>query len=572
MRNTRKYDGDDSDRAVVLYSSNEKITRSLVLLLVALFAPVVLSLVRLVPGLNRSRTWQWISSMLVEPPAWGKSHREPVSPYTGGGLMPTRGQALYILLISVLNTVFLVAPYAALFPQTSFPSVESMEISTIGNRAGVLAMGNMVALFVFSARNNVLLWLTDWPYDTFILLHRWLGYWTILLAVIHSLMLFGYYVAEGMYEDEAAKLYWTWGIVATVCGAALWPSSLLVVRQKAYELFLCTHQVLVVFFVVGYYYHIWERYRHNWGYEIWVFVAIAVWLLERSARLLRVGLAGLKTAVVSPVEGSDGDYVRVDIEDTFAEGVAYLYFPTLSWRFWENHPFSIASSFSAHATDAGGSLEKLHVTDVEKTARTTTRSAEVEVEVDSPSTPASTVATRPSGKTRVTIAVRVRSSMTARLAARVSAAGGPIRIPVFLEGSYHSSAGSQLSRCTRILCIAGGVGLSAVLPILRQHGNRPARLCWGIRNDSLRSVFRDEMSGLSATVDAETHVGSRMDVCSILREELTAPCGSEDRGPIGVVVCGPPGMADDVRNTICTLGRSATVRGGLVLMDETFGW
>ncbi|KFG87192.1 hypothetical protein MANI_113140 [Metarhizium anisopliae] len=537
---------------------------TLVLLLVALFAPVVLSLVRFVPGLSRSCTWQWISSMLVEPPAWGKSHREPVSPYTGGGLMPTRGQALYILLISVLNTVFLVAPYTALFPQTSFPSVESMEISTIGNRAGVLAMGNMVALFVFSARNNVLLWLTDWPYDTFILLHRWLGYWTILLAVIHSLMLFGYYVAEGMYEDEAAKLYWTWGIVATVCGAALWPSSLLVVRQKAYELFLCTHQVLVVFFVVGYYYHIWERYRHNWGYEIWVFVAIAVWLLERSARLLRVGLAGLKTAVVSPVEGSDGDYVRVDIEDTFAEGVAYLYFPTLSWRFWENHPFSIASSFSAHATDAGGSLEKLHVTDVEKTARTTTRSAEVEVEAkaDSPSTTASTVATRPSGKTRVTIAVRVRSSMTARLAARVSAAGGPIRIPVFLEGSYHSSAGSQLSRCTRILCIAGGVGLSAVLPILRQHGNRPARLCWGIRNDSLRSVFRDEMSGLAATVDVETHVGSRMDVCSILREELTAPCGSEDRGPIGVVVCGPPGMADDVRNTICTLGRSATVRGG----------
>ncbi|KAG8425618.1 hypothetical protein J3458_002301 [Metarhizium acridum] len=341
----------------------------------------------------------------------------------------------------------------------------------------------MVALFVFSARNNILLWLTDWPYDTFVLLHRWLGYWTILLAVIHSLMLFGYYVAEGIYEDEAAKLYWTWGVVATVCGVALWPSSLLVVRQKAYELFLCTHQVLVVFFVVGYYYHIWERYRHNWGYEIWVFVAIAVWILERLARLLRVCLAGLKTAVVSPVEGSDGEYVRIDIENTFAEGVAYLYFPTLSWRFWENHPFSIASSFSAaDMADSDGSLEKL--ADVEKTAGATTRSAEAEAEVDSPSTTAaSTVATRQSGKTKVTIAVRVRSSMTARLAARVSAARGPVRIPVFLEGSYHSSAGRQLRRCTRIVCIAGGVGLSAVLPILGRHGNRPARLCWGIRND-----------------------------------------------------------------------------------------
>jgi hypothetical protein len=63
--------------------------------------------------------------------------------------MPTRGQALYIALISVLNVVFLVAPYTALFPQNTFSSIQDMEISTMANRAGVLAMGNMVAMFVF---------------------------------------------------------------------------------------------------------------------------------------------------------------------------------------------------------------------------------------------------------------------------------------------------------------------------------------------------------------------------------------------------------------------------------------
>ncbi|TWU76323.1 hypothetical protein ED733_005895 [Metarhizium rileyi] len=456
---------------------------TLALLLVALFAPVVLSLLRLVPGINRSRTWGWVKSILIEPPA------------------------LYILLVSVLNTVFLVAPYVALFPQTSFASMESMEISTIGNRAGVLAMGNMVALFIFSARNNLLLWLTDWPYDTFILLHRWLGYWTILLSVVHALMLLGHYITDGMYAEQAAKPYWTWGIVAVVCAVAILPSSLLVVRQKAYELFLCTHQLLVVIFVVGYYYHIWERYKNNWGYEIWVFIAIAVWVLERSARLLRVASAGLKTAVVSPVEGSNGEYVRVDIENTFAAGVAYLYFPTLSWRFWENHPFSIASSFSTENMYPDSGSERL--ADVEKTARTSTRKADG---VDSPST-ASSVRKQPYCKARVTIAIRVRSSMTARLAARVSAAEGPVRIPVFLEGSCHASSVSQMAQCTRILCIAGGVGLSAVLPILHQYGNRPARLCWGIRNDSLVSVFKDEVNSLSAMVDVETHIGARMNSC-----------------------------------------------------------
>lgn len=534
-------------------------------MLVALLVPVLASLLRFVPRLNRSRTWLWITSILIEPPAWGKNHREPVARYIGGGLMPTRGQALYILLISLLNIIVLVAPYISLFPQSIFSSMQLMEISTIGNRAGVLAMGNMVALFVFSTRNNILLWLTDWPYDTFILLHRWLGYWTIFLSILHSIMLFVYYVLEESYEDQAQLLYWKWGVVATVCAAALWPFSLLIVRQKAYELFLCVHQVLVVLFLVGYYYHIWYLYKYNWGYEIWAFVAIAVWILERLARVLRAGLAGMKTATISPVEGSDGEYLRVDIENTFAEGVAYLYFPTLSWRVWENHPFSIASSFSADKLPSKiGPKEPI---DPEKAVQASSSSVEAES-----SSIASVENKQPASKTQVTIAIRVRSSMTARLAAKVSNAGGPIRIPVFLEGSYHSSVGSQLSQCTRILCIAGGVGLSAVLPILHKQGSRPARLCWGIRNGSLKAVFKDQVNSLLATVDVETHIGSRMDVCSIIRDELTASCGPGDRGPIGVIVCGPSGMADDVRNTICDLSRTSAVKRGVVLMDETFSW
>lgn len=544
----------------MLYGAN--IPDSLVVAVVALLMPVLLSLLRFVPGLNRSRTWLWINSILIEPPVLGKSHREPVAKYIGGGLMPTRGQTLYIILISVLNIVFLLAPYTALFPQSVFATMKDMEISTIGNRAGNLAMGNLVALFVFSARNNILLWLTDWPYDTYVLLHRWLGYWTIFHTILHSIMLWVYYALDGTYAEEAAKKYWIWGIVATVCATALWPCSLLIVRQKAYEVFLCTHQVLVVFFIVGYYYHIWELYKYNWGYEIWAFVAVTVWILERLARLLRAGMTGMKTAVVSPVEDSGGDYLRVEIENVFAEGVAYLYFPTLSWRVWENHPFSIASSFST-VSDPENSSDELG--DAEKAVKASSRASETCLT-------ASEVRNVSGSAARVNIAVRVRSGMTARLAARVSAANGPIRIPVFLEGSYHSSAGNQLSQCTRILCIAGGVGLSGVLPILHKHVNRPARLCWGIRNHSLEAVFKDEMNRLPATVDIETHIGSRMDVSSILTEELTVSCGPQDRGPIGVIVCGPPGMADDVRNHICSLGKTSAAKRGIILVDETFSW
>ncbi|KAF7557228.1 hypothetical protein G7Z17_g761 [Cylindrodendrum hubeiense] len=277
-------------------------------MLVALCIPVLSSLLRFVPLLNRSRTWTWLNSTLIHPPAWGSSHRTPTATSLGGGLVPTRGQFLYIALISFLNVVFLVAPYYTIQPQSNFASLHEQEVSLIGNRAGVLALGNMVALFVFSSRNNVLLYLTDWSHGTFLLLHRWLGYWTILLTVLHSVMLLAYYMLFGDYSSEFKELYWSWGIVGTVAVVAIWPASVLVVRQKAYELFLVTHQVLALLFLIGFYYHIWYCFTYNWGYEIWMFIASGIWALERLVRIIRIFSKGLNTAVISAVEGSQGDY------------------------------------------------------------------------------------------------------------------------------------------------------------------------------------------------------------------------------------------------------------------------
>jgi len=95
--------------------------------------------------------------MLIHPAVWGRRHREPVAITAGGGIVPTRGQSLYVFVISFPNITLLLAPYHMIQPQSNFASREEQEHSTIGNRAGVMALGNMVVLFVFSARNNVLL-------------------------------------------------------------------------------------------------------------------------------------------------------------------------------------------------------------------------------------------------------------------------------------------------------------------------------------------------------------------------------------------------------------------------------
>jgi hypothetical protein len=78
------------------------------------------------------------------------------------------------------------------------------------------------------------------------------------------------------------------------------------------------------------------------------------------------------------------------------------------------------------------------------------------------------------------------------------------------------------------------------------------------------------MSGLPPTISVTTSVGKRIDIAEILQSELAASGGRRD--PIGILVSGPPGMADDVRVAASNLGRSGGLRRGFVLIDEGFSW
>ncbi|KAF3936312.1 hypothetical protein ABW19_dt0208634 [Dactylella cylindrospora] len=532
---------------------------SITIMFTALFVPVVASLLRFIPGLTRSKLWTYLNSILNYPAVWGTSHRTPTMSFLGGGLIPTRGQALYIALLSFLNIIFLVAPYTRIHPQSFFGSVKEQDLSTIGNRAGNLALGNMVAMFVFSARNNVLIYITDWSHGTFLLLHRWLGYWTILHTILHSIMLLEYYKQLGMYADEMARLYWIWGIVGTVAASAILPSSLLIIRQKAYEMFLLTHILLVAFFLIGFYYHIWYCFEYKWGYEIWAFIAIGIWGTDRIWRLARMGFHGWRIARISPVQGSNGEYIRIDIDSVHLRGVAYLCFPTLTWRFWETHPFSVASSFASYQQEVAEAAisavdsEKLAIEPVTKPSDSTSTSS----------------AASANALPRAAFVVRTRSSITALLASRLSSAN-ELYPPVLIDGPYHTNAPSQLSDCTDLFCIAGGVGITAVLPYLHAFGApRKARLFWGVRTSCLIDALSKEMADLPASVHIETAVGKRLDVKGILQDELASRIGG---GLLGIVVCGPPGLADDVRHQVTELTRRGVSRAAFVFVDEAFSW
>ncbi|EPS35137.1 hypothetical protein H072_11570 [Dactylellina haptotyla CBS 200.50] len=545
-------------------NENGHSTYSITLMFIALFIPILLSLLRYIPGLARSKPWSYLNSVLNYPALWGKAHRSPVAMINGGGLSPTRGQALYITLLSFLNIIFLAAPYTFIQPQSIFGTRREQEYSVIGCRAGALALGNMVAMFVFSARNNLLLYLTNWSHNTFLLLHRWLGYWTIIHTVLHSILLLAYYKKYGDYASELFRLYWIWGIIGTVAAVAILPASLLVVRQKAYELFLLSHIILVIIFLVGYYYHIWYVFEYRWGYEIWAFIAIGIWGADRIWRFASMFFHGWRTAKVTPVAGSDGEYLRIDIEGVCIDGVAYLCFPTLGWNFWQCHPFSVASSFVRH-----GIIQQ--DTTIEPIGDETRKDEdEIVISAKNPSDEDSGSSTQYMDTLpQAGFIARVRNGITSKLATRLDSSS-ELSLPVLIEGPYRSNADSKISECATIICIAGGVGITALLPYLRTfHAPRQGRLFWGMRKASLMDSLTVEIADLPKGVHVETTVGERLNVKKILLEELGSHSGN---GLTGVVVCGPPGLADEVRYQITSLTRQGTLRTPFILIDEAFSW
>lgn len=468
--------------------------------------------------------------------------------------MPTRAQSLFFAYLVIVNIILMCLPLRLLQPNARLLSTQQNVLQVIGDRAGVLAAANLVPLLLTSSRNNVLLWLTNWSHTTFLLVHRWLGYIVILQTVVHSAGLLHYFLRYSDYNAEAQLPYWYWGIISTLAICLVWPFSILPVRQKAYEVFLVSHQVLAALAMVAYFLHIWYLFDYDWGYEIWVYAAGILWFLDRLLRVGRIARHGTRIAQITAL-GNGGELLKIEIEGIYAEGHAYLYFPSLSWRFWENHPFSVLSSFSSTvpgtppADTSGASNTK------EKSPNGNT----TPMDNDTPS--------RDLAQPSTTFLLRPQSGTTFKLLQKTRANGGLLSMPVLVESSYHAQSTRQLRHCSTLLCIAGGVGITAVLPVLRSYAGPESRLYWSVKHDDIVGALASEMQQLEGRMKTEVRVGERLDLQAIVRDEVLANKAS---GDIGIMVCGPPGMADEVRRAVGKV--SARSKRGIVFLDEAFSW
>lgn len=482
-----------------------------------------------------------IKPYLVYPSIIGTYQLRPL-PYLLGNA-PTVGQSLYVIIFFILNVVLTAVNYESKQPHAWYATQRKEIMAYIFYRTGVLAFVLTPLIILFSSRNNILLWMTNWSHSTFLLLHRWVARIFALQVLLHSLLALPLY-----YPSEAKKDYWIWGAVATVAVMILLVASGLYVRVFVYEFFLITHILLSVFVIVGCWYHIKLWIGLTWGYETWLYAACAVWFFDRLARVGRILKTGLRRAKVTDLGGG---YVRVDVVGIRWSSEpgkhVYTYFPLLNpLRFWENHPFSVVPT--ALLQPSCRSLSS-------KTVDSTAESDHIEVERHKGCMERAEATLDNRSTVGLTFFIKKSTGMTKYLQAHDG-------LLTFLDGPYSNNSIKEVQRCDRLLLIGGGIGITSLLPWVVNHWN--VKLCWSVK-ETARCLVETMDGVLNGIAEKDVKIGSRMNVSELLAEELSS------RWPkVGVVVSGPGGLCDDVRAAVAAAGKKGNTV--LELEVDAYSW
>ncbi|KAI1269970.1 ferric reductase like transmembrane component-domain-containing protein [Xylariaceae sp. FL1019] len=574
--------------------------------------------------LSSSYPWSKLRQYVLLPALFGSRHLEPLPGNIG--YVPNRALSISISLYIILNIVFSSISFSTFSPNVYWMSPQFQLCEYVGNRTGILSLVNLSISVLFAGRNNLLLGITGWSQTTFLTLHRWSARVATLQAIVHSIVYTLAYFEPGYsgasaYAAAAAQPFYWWGIIATIAFALATLLSILPLRKAFYESFLVIHICLAILALVGCWYHLVPHFGFDYGYQVWLYITFAFWSSDRIARLARVAYYnrfGDSTAVFEAIP--DCNILQVTIFPrtlkAFGPGQhTFLYFPGLG-RFWENHPFSIASW-----SEGGQSRPRVGSRSIsdEKTSR---------VQVEETATPSHTIHSDPENKHKlkknqtfsdevdagsrpsIRLMMRVHSGVTSRLFDWLSSPSvSGLRLASYNEGPYsgHRLALKPFFEADTVICIIGGLGITHALGFVQQYAsiqsqaNKSPRergimanarrfvLAWSAREMAfihhVRRNFLVEIGNIERlfwctdpqhmiTEDHVTSAGphnrsidgvtvARMDIQSVLRNSL-------DFGRQSVVlVCGPGGMADEARREVVMC-----VKDGykVDLVDEAYAW
>lgn len=454
-------------------------------------------------------------------------------------LVPSRLESLvtagFMVLCIILNRVDIY--YVEGDP--IFADKKSSLMRYVGDRTGIICTVLIPLLVLFGGRNNIIMFLTRWKYSTMMVYHRWIARAVALMAFIHSIAYTRLFKWEGDYSTEMKETYLVWGTVGTACGVLICFQALLFFRRRWYELFLWTHILLAIFFIVGTWYHVWEL-----GYAGILYASFAVWGLDRLLRLCRIASFGLPKARILLVSG---DTLRVEVTrpsywKPVPGGHAWLTFVPSLWKLQPTGALSLVTQLQPLAFLS--MIMQLHPFTF----------------VDSVSTP-----------NTIVFLCKVKNGVTQRVAQQLAQMPGQATtMSVAVEGPYgehhrlrHSSA----------VFIAGGNGIpglySAITDLAKQNTKQVLKLIWIVREQKALEWFAQELEALNGTrVEVTVYVTKstvedKLEKAESSRTLLLLPNVTFVQGrpqildlvameieaadSVAFVTCGHPAMVDEVR-------------------------
>ncbi|CAH0022837.1 unnamed protein product [Clonostachys rhizophaga] len=523
--------------------------------------------------------WSWMPSLkkhLVYAPLFYKRHNREfrLSSAMNVGTLPSRFHSLILFIYNGSNLAYMLV--LDWNQENKYALAAEMR-----GRSGTLALVNMVPLIIFAGRNNPLIGMLCISFDTYNLLHRWLGRLTVFQVVIHTIAWCIPAVADrgfqGMVDLSLTHAFYWSGWIGTITMVILLITAFSPIRHAFYETFLNIHIVTALIAFIMTVIHCLDS---NLGAPLpqypWIIAICLIWALERFARFIRLawtnyGSTGMTYAVCEPMPGEVTRvtmhlprYVRI-------KPGTHAYLRFFGIRSWESHPFSTAWVEHNH-----GSHTSLPVSEKDPLANIS----------------------RDSSSTSVSFLVGAQTGMTKLLYERVSQScsiGGSMRIKAALEGPY--AGHHSLDSYGHAVLFAGSTGITHQLSYLRHLlqgyndgtvATRRLTLVWIIRDfgslewvrpymdqilrmpnrkDILRiQIFVTRPQNPSDVTSASNTVRmfpGRPNIPLLLVKEI-----QEQVGAMCVTVCGPGALADDVRGAV------RAVQGETVVdfVEESFTW
>ncbi|KAK0387769.1 hypothetical protein NLU13_4014 [Sarocladium strictum] len=520
----------------------------------------------------RTAQWSWmpwLKKYVIYAPLWKKRHNREIrlSSVLHFGTLPSR-------LHFIILFVYLGCNFAYMFLLNWHNENRYAFCAELRGRSGTLALVNMVPLIIFAGRNNPLISLLQISFDTYNLLHRWMGRIVVLEVVIHTVAWAIPMVAaagwEGIRHKIVTDLFIGSGTIGTAVMIIIAIWSISPIRHAFYETFLNAHIVLAAVAIVCTYVHcIASLHPGGLPQASWTIAIACIWFADRLARVIRMMYAnwGSKGFTNAYCEAMPGDATRVTLTlpkyvDIKPGTHAYLRF----WgvNSWESHPFSIA--WVEHDYD-----DSLPVNEKDSLA----------------------VYDR-AGRTSVAFIIGAQTGMTRKLFNKANV-NGTITMRAAFEGPY--AGHHSLDSYGHVVLFAGSTGITHQISYIRHlldgYNNgtvatRKITLVWIIRShealewvrpymDSiLRIPYRKDIlriqvyitrprnprdvSSASSTV---TMFPGRPNIPLLLAKEV-----QEQIGAMCVTVCGAGALADDVRGAV----RAVQGESSVSFIEEAFSW